>query len=404
MRAFLVSVEIRPVTGPRDLRAFIDLPFRLYAKEPRWVPPLRLERWVFLNRRLNAFFRHGEAEYFVAKRDDEVVGRISAHVDHAFNAHHGNAWGMFGFLELEDDPEVLAALLDAAERWLRARGRDRMVGPMGFTMNDESGVLVDGFEYPPVIRTPWHAPYLGRLCEAGRLDKAMDLLMWEIRLDDRAGTLPVIEQLARQAEEEHGIRLRKMSRRQLRRDLDRFAEVYNAAWSENWGFTPYSSEDLDHYAQELQLVYRREWFMVAEKDGETAALGISIPDLNQVLAKMNGRIVPLGWFHFLFGRRHIDRVRVGFLGVKPEFQHTGVAARLYIEHFDVSAQLGGITGEAGWILEVNVAMNRAMEALSGRMIRRLRMYERRFSQDAQPAFPPGARVWEPSRPAGTIGS
>lgn len=394
-------MEIRPVVTQRDVSAFIELPFRLYATESRWIPPLRLEQRAFLSRRFNAFFRHGDARLLLALRGDRVVGRVSAHVDEAFNAFHGNAWGMFGFLELEDDPEVLEALLGAAEGWLRARGRDRMVGPMSFTMNDESGILVDGFQYPPVIRTPWHAPYLHRLCDAA-LDKAMDLLMWEVRLDDRTETLPVIEQLAEEAESRHGVKLRKMSRRTLRRDLDRFAEVYNAAWSENWGFTPYSKEDLDTYAQELQLVFQRDWFMVAERDGMTAAVGISVPDINQVLARMRGRILPTGWWHFVRKRRIIDRVRVGFLGVKPEFQHTGIAAKLYIEHFETSDRLGGITGEAGWILETNIAMNRALEAMNGRMIRRLRMYERRFSEDAAPAWPEGAAVWEPSGAPDTI--
>lgn len=403
LRLVSVGVEIRPVLTQGEVGAFIELPFVLYAGEPRWIPPLRLERRAFLSRRFNAFFGEGEARLFLAWRGERVVGRISAHVDHPFNDFHGRRWGMFGFLELEDDPEVLDALLGAAEEWLRARGCDRMVGPMSFTMNDECGVLLEGFEHPPVIRTPWQAPYLHRLCNDA-LEKAMDLLMWEIRLDDRNETLAVIEQLANDAESKHGVRLRRMSRRTLRPDLDRFAEVYNAAWSANWDFRPYTAQDLDHLAQEMQLVFQRDWFMIAEKDGETAAAGISIPDINQVLARMGGRILPTGWWHFLRKRRIINRVRIGFLGVKPEFQHTGIAAKLYIEHFETSKRLGGITGEAGWILETNLGLNRAMEALHGRVIKRFRMYERRFSNDTAPAFPKDARTWSPSSAADTPAS
>jgi GNAT superfamily N-acetyltransferase len=188
--------------------------------------------------------------------------------------------------------------------------------------------------------------------------------------------LPIVFKLAAEVEPRHGIRIRRMSRRSLRRDMDRFAEVYNSAWSENWGFVPYSKRDLDVYAQEMQLVFDRNWFMVAEtRDGDTAAIAITIPDVNQVLKKMNGRLLPLGWWHFLRKGKTIDRVRVGFLGVKPSYQHTGVAAALYVEHFDMANVTPQTWGEMGWILETNKDMNRAMEAMHGRVVRRYRVYE-----------------------------
>jgi GNAT superfamily N-acetyltransferase len=377
-----VSLEVRPVRGERDLRKFIDLPYRLHSNSTVWVPPLRLERRLFLSRRLNAFFKHGAAQLFLAERDGVVVGRISAHFDEAFNAYHGNRWGMFGFLELADDPEVLPALLTVAERWLRSHGRDRMVGPMDFTMNDESGVLIEGFEREPMIKQPWHPPYYAARCEEAGLEKAIDLLMWELHISDRTKILPVIFNLAEEVGPRHGIRVRKMSRRSLRRDMDRFAEVYNSAWSENWGFVPYSKTDLDQYAQELQLVFDPHWFMVAETDeGETVAVAITVPDVNQVLKRMNGRLLPLGWWRFLRRGRVIDRVRVGFLGVKPEFQHTGIAAAMYVEHFDMAIATPQKWGEMGWILETNRNMNRAMEAMGGRVVRRFRVYERALASN-----------------------
>ncbi len=293
-----MPVDVTAVRGLRDLRRFVGLPHRLHAGT-LWVPPLRLERYMFLSRRLNAYFKHGEAEYFLARRDGRVVGRITAQIDHAFNEFHGSRWGMFGFLELTDDAEALEAMLAAAERWLRERGCDRMVGPMDFQLNDESGVLIEGFDLRPMIRQPWHPPYYQRLCEAAGLEKAMDLFMWELYVQDREKVLPILPELAEKARTEHGVRIRKMSRRHLRRELDDFARIYNAAWSENWGFVPYSKEDLDAYALDLQLVYARDWFMVAEKDGETIAIAITIPDINKVLRRMNGRLLPLGWWHFL---------------------------------------------------------------------------------------------------------
>ena len=371
-----MAVTVDPVTSRAELNEFIELPFRLHGHHPAWVPPLRLERHQFLSRRLNPFFTHGEARYFLARRDGRVAGRISAHVDHAFNAHHGNHWGWFGFLELEDDPEVMAGLLAAAEAWLRAKGSDVMVGPADFTMNDESGVVIEGHDREPFIRQPWHPPYYQRLCEDAGLTKAVDLLTWELHVSDREKILPIIWDLDRKAREEHGITIRRMTRRSLRRDMDAFAEVYNAAWSKNWGFVPYSKADLDGYAAELQLVFDPNWFMVAETpEGEVAGVAISPLDVNQALRKMNGRLLPAGWWHFLNRGRIIDRVRVGFLGTHPKHQHTGVAACFYIEHYKTAARRPQTWAEMGWILETN-PINQGMEALGGRIVKRFRMYER----------------------------
>ncbi len=371
-----MSVEVSPVRSRADLREFIELPFRLHSTSPQWVPPLRIERHAFLSRRQNAFFKHGEARYFLARRAGRVVGRVTAQVDHAFNAFHGNAWGMFGFLELEDDIGVMRALLDAAAAWLAERGRDRMVGPMDFTMNDESGVLIEGFELEPMIRQAWHPPYYQRLCEEAGLEKAVDTFMWSLHISGRENVMPIIWDLAEKLEPKHGIRIRKMSRLHLRRDLDAFAEIYNEAWSRNFGFVPYSEEDVDAYAQELQLVYSREWFMIAEdSEGKTVGMAITVPDINQVLKKMNGRVLPMGWWHYLNRGRIIDRCRVGFLGVKPAYQHTGVAAGLYAEHFDMAEATRVKGGEMGWILETNKAMNRAMQAMGGDIVNKYRVYE-----------------------------
>jgi GNAT superfamily N-acetyltransferase len=384
-----VSVDVRPVSSRRDVGEFIELPYRLHSTSSQWVPPLRLERRMFLKPRFNAFFKRGEAQLFVARRDRRVVGRISAHVDRALNESQDNDWGLFGFLELEDDPEVAEALFAAAEGWLRERGRDRMLGPMDFTQNDEVGVLIEGFELEPMVKQPWHPPYYRDLCEAVELDKVVDLYMWHLHISDRDKILPIIFELAEKSRSEHGIRVRHMTRRHLRRDLEVFGEIYNDAWKRNWAFVPYSKEDLDHYAQELQLVFDRTWFLVAEHEGEPVGAAITVPDVNQVLRKMNGRLLPLGWWHFLRKGRIIDRCRVGFLGVKPAFQHTGVAAAFYIQYFDTAEWHRIKWGEMGWILENNTAMNRGMEAMNGRIVKRYRVYERRFSPDAEPAAPRG---------------
>jgi len=388
------GVRVAPVRTRRDLREFIDLPFRLHAGTP-WIPPLKLERRAYLSRRLNPFFKHGEAEYFLARREGRVVGRITAQIDRHFNEFHGNRWGLFGFLEFEDDPEVLSSLLAAAEAWLRDRGRDRMVGPMDFVINEECGVLIEGHALEPMIRQPWHPPYYQERCEAAGLVKAMDVFHWHIAISDREDRmLPILPKLAERCGTKYGIRIRKMSWWRLRRDLDEFAKVYNAAWSRNWGFVPYAEEDLDDLAFTYRLVFDKHWFMVAENDTETVAMAISIPDINQVLKRMKGHLLPFGWWHYLRRKRIIDRCRVGFLGVLPEYQHTGVAAALYMEHFDMAAATRIEFGEAGWILENNSSMNRGLEAMGGRVAKRCRIYERLLEDGAEPALPPELRTTE----------
>ncbi len=373
-----MALEIRPVASKRELNAFIELPWRLYRNEPNWVPPLRFERRQFLDRRRNPFFEHAEAEYFLAWRDGHPVGRITAQVDRNLNEFQSNSWGLFGFFECEQDPEVARALLDAAEAWLRARGRDRMVGPRNFTTNDECGVLVEGFERPAIILTDWTHRYYPGLLEGAGLDQAMDTLMWELYND--AGQVsdvhPAIWKMAEEVQSEHGIVVRPMRKKNLEAEIGRFLEVYNAAWERNWGFVPLTEGEVRHYAKQLKPLLDENWAFIAEKDGETVGAALTLPDFNQVFKKMNGRLLPLGWARFLLEKRRIDRVRVFALGVKREWQHTGIAARFYQLHFESAARTPQKGGEMGWILESNTSMNRAMEGMGGKIVRRYRLYEK----------------------------
>src|SRR3954451_10289066 len=374
-----MSVAVRPARSFRDVGAFIDLPVRLHAGTP-FVPQLKLERRMFLSRRprLGTYARRVDFELFLAERGGRVVGRVSAQVDHAYNRHHEDRRGWFGFFDCEDDGAVARALLQSAEGWLRARGMARMTGPADFTMNDESGIVIEGHDLPPMIRQPRHPPYYQRLLEdAAGLEKVVDLFMWELDISDREQMLPILPELAADARDKHGVRIRRMTRRHLRRDLDIFGEIYNRAWRRNFGFVPHDAADLDQYALEIQLAFDRDWMMVAEIGDEPVAIAMTFPDLNQVQRRMNGRLLPFGWWHYLRRREYVDRVRVGFLGVKPKHQHTGAAAALYVEHFDTSGRHPRIKGgEMGWILETNRAMNRGMEAMNGRIVKKYRVYKR----------------------------
>ena len=376
-----MSVEVRPVTSKREREAFIKLPWRLYAGESNWVAPLRHERRQFLDPRKNPFFQHAQVQLFLARRDGRVVGRISAHSDANLDAFQGTDWGLFGFFECEDDPEAARALVDAAETWLRARGRSRMVGPMDFTTNDECGVLIEGHERPPIILSGWHHRYYQPLLEESvGLEKAMDLLMWELHIENRDRVHEAIWQVAADVEAKHQIVCRHFVKQDLEAEVGRFLEVYNAAWERNWGFVPLTEEEVRHYAKTLKPVLDENWAMIAERKdtGEVVGAALTLPDYNQVLSELNGRLLPLGWLKALRKRSSIDRVRVFALGVKPAYQHTGVAARFYQMHFDAAERTPQTSGEMGWILETNTAMNRAMEGMGGEVIRRFRVYERTF--------------------------
>jgi GNAT superfamily N-acetyltransferase len=385
------EVDVRPARSRRDMRAFIRLPWRLYEGAANWVPPLISERKRHLDRRRNPFFEHAEAEFFLAWRNGVPVGRISAHVDHRLNEFQHNRWGLFGFFECENEPAVAAGLLDAAGDWLRERGRDRVIGPFDFSTNHECGVLVEGHDLLPQILENWHHPYYRDLLEQEGMVKAMDLFKWEILPTDRDKMLPIIDELADRLEPEHGIRLRRMRRRNLRSEVRAFMEVYNLAWSSNWGFVPLTDAELDHMAKELGPILDEDFARVAETaDGQVAGVSLTLPDWNRVLARLNGRLLPIGWLKALLGRSKLDEIRVFALGVKPEYQHTGVAAALYRDIWDTVFRRNMVRAETGWILEVNDAMNRAMEALTGRIVKRYRIYERLLEADTDPAYPGSA--------------
>jgi GNAT superfamily N-acetyltransferase len=369
-------LEIRPVHSRRELGAFIKLPFRLYADEPQWVAPVILERRQFLDRRKNPYFEHARAEYFLAWRDGRPVGRITAQVDDRSQEFQGNRWGWFGFFESEDDPEVAALLVDTARAWLEARGCDRMVGPCDFTTNDECGVLIEGHERTPLILSPWTHRYYPALLEGAGLEKAMDLLMWELHIAGRDKVNPVIWKLADRVESRYGVTVRQMRKRDMEAEVGRFMEIYNAAWEQNWGFVPLTEHEVRHYAKTLKPFLDENWAYVAEKDGETVGAALSLPDYNQVLKHLDGRLLPWRVVKALRARKQIDRVRVFALGVKPDWQHTGIAAKFYERHFDAATRTPQIWGEMGWILETNTNMNRAMEAMGGRIVRRFRLFER----------------------------
>ncbi|HSS03925.1 MAG TPA: hypothetical protein VLK89_01900 [Solirubrobacterales bacterium] len=374
------SVEIRSVGSRRDLKRFVKVPFGLHRDSPQWVPPLIFERMEFLDPKKNPYFEHAEAEYLIAERDGEPVGRISVQVDSRWDEFQGGSDAMFGFFESSDDPEVASALLDAATEWARARGRSRLLGPMDFTTNDEIGILIEGYELRPLILEPWHPPHYRELIEAQGFGKAMDVLMWELELGSlKEGERfdPSIHAAAEKALHDEGIVIRNLRKREMTDEVRRFTDVYNEAWGSNWGFVPITDAEVEFQAKNLKQVLDEEWAFMAEKDGEVIGAALTLPDINQVMAKLNGRLLPFGWLRFLLGKKKIDRLRVLALGVKHDYRHSGVAAGLYLKHLETAGKPGAIEGgDMGWILETNKPMNRAMEGMGGKIVKKYRIFEK----------------------------
>jgi GNAT superfamily N-acetyltransferase len=376
----MASLTIRPVRTRRERKRFVKVPFHLHRDHPKWVAPLIFERMEFLDPKKNPYFDHAEVELFVAEREGEPVGRISAHLDSRWDEFQGGSDAMFGFFETIEDPEVAKALLQTATEWAAAKGRQRILGPMDFSTNDEIGILVEGFDLRPRILEPWHPPFYNELIEAEGFAKTMDVLMWDLQfgqLKDGEKFDPSIHAAAKRALEEEGITIRTMRLKEMAAEVRRFMDIYNEAWGSNWGFVPITDDEVEFQAKNLKQVLDERWAYMAEKDGEAIGAALTLPDINQVMVGLNGRLLPFGWAKFLLGKRKIDQCRVFALGVKSDYRHTGVAAGLYLRHLEEAAVPGGITGgEMGWILETNKPMNRAMEGMGGKIVKKYRLYER----------------------------
>ena len=383
------ALRIDPATTPREVRAFIDVPWRLYdaARHPQWVPPLRIAVKDALDARRNPFYEDAARELFVARRGDRVVGRVAAIENRAHNRFHADRVGFFGFFEVADDPEAAAGLLDAAGTWLAARGLTSARGPVSPSTNHECGLLVDGFEHFPMFMTPWNPPYYARLMDDLGFAAAKDLLGWSLPIGDPGFALPApYAEHAERARAEEGLTFRDVDLKHLDREVDVLWDVYNAAWERNWGFVPMTRREFEHLARDLKPLADQRFAFVAEVHGAPAGFALALLDYNRLLKRIpSGRLLPLGLFTLLAGRRGLRSGRVMALGVKREHRTRSVFA-LFAHELVRRGRAAGVTGaEASWVLEDNHLMNRPMRAMGGTPYRRWRLYERPTAAGAAPA-------------------
>lgn len=373
------EVTVGPVRSSLDLRQFIDLPYRLYTNDPLWAAPLRRDVHTLLSPRKNPFFEHAEAEYFLARHDGRVVGRVAAIANRLHNEFHGDKVGFFGFFETEPDQRVAAALLDTAAGWLRSRGFDTIRGPASFSTNDECGLLVDGFATPPVIMMPHNPRGYGALLEGAGFHKAKDLLVYQG--GSMEGVWPTPERLTRGVElirKRMGLTLRKLDVRDFSAEVDRIKQLYNRSWERNWGFIPLTDHEIDHLATQFKPVVMPELAPFLEKDGQPIGFALALPDLNVPFRRnRQGRFLP-GLVRLLFDLKthRIHRMRILLLGVLPEYRGKGLDALLYHWLWETGNRMGIHWAEAGWILEDNPAMNTALLKIGFTVYKTYRLYDR----------------------------
>lgn len=373
-------ISVRPVRTKRDLMQFIKFPFRLYRDDPYWVPPLIFERKAFFNPKKNPFYRHAEVELFLAERGGEVVGTISAHINYTHNEFHNERVGFFGFFEVVEDYEVARALLDTACAWVAQRGMKAIRGPMNFSTNEECGLLVEGFDSPPVVFMTYNPRYYQEFLERYSMVKAMDL--WAYKMDiesvgrDMSGLPPKLKRAVDMALARGGFTVRNANIKDFENELARLKAIYNAAWQRNWGFVPMSEEEIDHLARGIKPWIDPDLIFVAEVDGKPVGVSVTLPDMNQVLLHLNGRLFPFGWLKFLWYRRKVRICRVFAMGVVEGYRGLGIDAVLYYLTGKAAIPKGYTMAEMSWILENNTMMNRAIRFLGGKVYKTYRIYEK----------------------------
>lgn len=371
----VAGVEVRAVNGPADLDRFIALPKRLHAGDANYVVPLGIERRAALSPTSNPLFKKVEVRLWTAHRDGRVVGRISAQADPRLGAT-----GQFGLIAAEDDPAIFRALFATAERWLASRGKTEVQGPFNLGINEESGLLVDGFDTPPMLLMPHDLPYVGPRVEAEGYSKAMDLFAY---LHDTEVPFPkAIERILSRPHPPEVV-VRHMDWSRYREELATVVDIFNDAWSENWGFLPLGPDELDHMAKSMRPLLDDKLLWIVEVSGRPAAFGLSLPNLNEMIRDFDGKLLPFGWAKLLLSlkRRTYRSGRVPLMGVRREYHagYLGKVLPLYIfQKFREEGRARKVRWvEMSWVLETNRPMRHIGEALGGgRAYKTYRVYSK----------------------------
>ena len=376
-----MSIEVREV-GQKDKKAmqdFLLVAKEIYASDPHWVRPLDMEVEERLDHDKNPFFEHAEGTAFVAYRDGQRVGRITAQIDHEHLKRHHDQAGFFGYLDTIDDPEVVRALLDQASAWLAARGMKRARGPFSLSINEEAGCLIEGFDRPPMVMMPHHLPYQSRLIEHAGFAKLKDLFAWEYDV----GEVPT---RAQKAHDEIAalpeVTTRSVDPSRMLEDVRIVMDIFNDAWSDNWGFVPLSEKELVKTAKDMKLILMPEITRITFIEGEPAAVSLGLPNINEMIGDLDGQLFPTGMAKLLWRLRvrGPGSGRLVILGIRKKWRHVrryaGLSAYLYVQMNRAAHLLGMKHSELSWTLEDNAPINVGIKLMGGRVYKKYRIYER----------------------------
>ena len=365
--------EIRRIESEQDLRQFVRLPWQIYRDNSYWVPPLIKDVKFKLDRSKHPFFEHAKMELFLASRGTETIGRIAAIVDDRHNEFHKENTGFFGMFECVQDYEVARLLFSSAESWCKNQGMSRLRGPMNLSMNDECGFLLEGFDSSPAIMMPYNPNYYLDFSELYGFVKAKDLYAY---LKDEVGVENRIGKIVERVKRKENVVVRPINMKKFKQEVEIIKDIYNDAWELNWGFVPMTSNEMDLMAKELKPIAEPEIVLFAEVNGQPVGVSITLPDYNQVLKKLNGKLGPINIVKFLYHKRKINGLRSIVFGIKKEYRLTGINAVLYYETEKAAARLGYKWCEMSWNLEDNDLINRFDSAVGGKLHKKYRIYEK----------------------------
>lgn len=370
----MTELNVIPIENKSDIKKFVKFQWKVYEGNKYWVPPLLMDRYKILNKEKNPFFQHGEIQLFLAYRGKEIVGRIAAIKNDLHNSIHKDKVGFWGFFECLNDQEAANKLFDAAKAWIKSKGFDKLRGPYNPSVNDENGLLIEGFDDPPRILMTYNPEYYKTLIENYGFAKIKDLYAYDIFRDEMLKN-EKIKRVADIAMQRSGMTLRSLDMKNFKAEIDKVKYVYNKAWEPNWGFVPLTDAEMDALADDLKPLVQPDLVIFGEIDNKVVGFALVMPDYNFVFKKMNGRLFPTGIFHLLFGKKAIKWVRIIILGLVPEFQKKGLDAVFYYYIMNKAAEHGWYHGEASWILEDNEMMNKGAVTMRGNLYKKYRIFE-----------------------------
>ncbi len=368
-----MALTITPVQDRKDLEDFLRLPWTIYKGNPYWVPPLLKEVKEMLDVDFYPFWKHARRDLFLARDNGKTLGRIAAIVDDNHNKFHEEKTGFFGFYECADNFDVSQALYETARKWLKDKGMDRMRGPASPSLNDECAFLLEGFNMPPTIMMPYNPEYYLSQAEKSGMHKVKDLYAFIKYAKD--GIPPRIQKMIDRIKLRTGVKVRPFNMKEFDRDNQYLKDIYNSAWERNWGFVPMTEEEIDLATTKLKPFAEPDLVLFAELDGKPVGLSVTVPDINQILIKLNGRLGPIEMLKFMYYKNKVTGVRSLIGGVKKEYRESGIIAAIYHETEMANLKLGYEWCELGWNLEDNDLINKFDEAIGGKIYKKYRFYE-----------------------------